>query len=128
MADSQTVLQPLDELISEKAHDLANIELHEADSHIRNLCFVWPDGRKAFFNYAYLIEVSFDPRNEKNQIRLNFSYTAITLEGYGLDDLFSALIDHQPRLIAKVDARYISNSKGGPEVLEIIIENKENTH
>lgn len=79
---------------------------HAPGSH-RNLCLVWPDGRRAFFNYAYLIVGEFYPESDKNSILLNFSAYTVTLLGFGLEPLFMALLDHMPRLIEVSDERYI---------------------
>lgn len=74
----------------------------------RNLCLVWPDGRWAFFNYAYLVAGEFKPDGEMNEIRLNFSAHTVTLLGYGLSALFTALLEHLPRFVVAVDERYRS--------------------
>lgn len=81
--------------------------LHYATpGHGRNICFVWPDGRKAFFNYAYLMATEFEPNTDRNTIKLNFSAHQIHLSGYRLEPLFMALLDHLPRMVTAVDARY----------------------
>ncbi|MGA0556817.1 hypothetical protein ACO2Q8_09215 [Larkinella sp. VNQ87] len=98
---------------------------HSPGSH-RNLCLVWPDGRRAFFNYAYLIEGEFDPGNEKNSIQLHFSAYKITLQGYGLATLFTALLDHSPRFISVIDARYVMDADPEKEIVtDIFIEKAE---
>ncbi|MCF0075235.1 hypothetical protein LZD49_32430 [Dyadobacter sp. CY261] len=89
--------------------------------HARNLCLVWPDGRRAFFNYAYLISADFNPGNEMNLIKLGFSSQTVVLKGYGLESLFMQLLDHLPKIIAMIDKRYTMNDESS-QVLEIIIE------
>ncbi|UFH54802.1 hypothetical protein [Spirosoma sp. KNUC1025] len=94
--------------------------------HSRNLCLIWPDGQRAFFNYAYLIASEFDPNSEKNVIKLNFSSHQVALSGYSLQSLFMALFDHLPRIITAIDPRYVLDEDKLKEiVIEIIIEKKD---
>ncbi|WP_144051811.1 hypothetical protein [Fibrisoma limi] len=48
----------------------------------------------------------FEPGSDKNIIQLDFSSYKVTLQGYGLKPLFLALLNHQPRFIKAIDARY----------------------
>lgn len=99
------------------------LTLHDADSSVRNLCLIWDDGRRAFFNYAYLVAGEFEPNSENNLIRLSFSSHNVALHGYGLERLFMELLDHSPRLILVVDARYtFQNSDNKPVVTAITID------
>ncbi|RYC66971.1 hypothetical protein [Spirosoma sordidisoli] len=104
-----------------------NISLAEIDSdyhapgHARNLCLVWPDGRKVFLNYAYLIEAEFDVGSEKNIIRLNFSAHNVLLQGYGLDRLFMELLDHLPRIIKAADERYTIETEESAIITNIVV-------
>lgn len=93
--------------------------------HARNLCLVWPDGKRAFFNYAYLISAHFDPGSDMNLITLGFSSQAVTLKGYGLELLFMELLDHLPRIITAFDPRYESILENPVMVIEIDIKNDE---
>ena len=77
--------------------------------YARNLCLGWPEGRRCFFNYAYLITAEFLPGQDMNLIRLEFSSHQVVLKGYGLEALFMQLLDHLPRIITAVDARYTVN-------------------
>ncbi|MCF0061325.1 hypothetical protein MUK70_18980 [Dyadobacter chenwenxiniae] len=91
--------------------------------HARNLCLVWPDGRRAFFNYAYLVSADFDPNNAMNVIRLGFSSQNVLLQGYGLEALFMQLLDHLPRIITAIDPRYLPVETGsGSIVVNIEVE------
>ncbi|MCK8491756.1 hypothetical protein M0L20_07820 [Spirosoma sp. RP8] len=83
---------------------------HSSPGHVRNLCFNWPDGKRMFFNYAYLIACEFNPESDKNAIQLVFSSHIVTLHGYGLDPLFISLLDHLPRFITMIDERYVSTT------------------
>lgn len=91
--------------------------------HTRNVCMSWPDGRRMFFNYAYLIAASFEPNGEFNSIQLDFSSHTVWLKGYRLIGLFTALLDHLPRLISATDPRYRLD-EDGPEgiVVQITVE------
>jgi len=71
--------------------------LHEVDNDVRNLCFAWPDGKRAFFNYAFPMKVEFEPGSDKNIIQLNVSSYKVMLQGYRLKPLFLILLNHQPR-------------------------------
>eukprot|EP01031_Cornospumella_fuschlensis_P001151 gene1151-1443_t len=90
--------------------------------HARNLCLVWPDGKRAFYNYAYLISAELDMSGEVNQIRLAFSSQAVLLKGYSLEALFMQLFDHLPRIITAIDPRYIKTESTESIVVAIQIE------
>jgi hypothetical protein len=102
--------------------------LYHAPGHARNLCLVWPDGKRFFLNYAYLIAGELNLDGEKNVILLHFSSHTVTLAGYGLGALFRELLDHLPRIIFAVDERYIMADDSGIKemaVVEITVESKE---
>ncbi len=102
------------------------IENYPAPGHTRNVCLVWPDGRRFFLNYAYLIAGEFEPNGDRNLIRLIFSSHSVALKGYSLETLFMELLDHLPRMIKCADKRYAqSNESVDVVVTDIIIENKE---
>jgi hypothetical protein len=95
-------------------------------SSARNLCFVWPDGRQLFLNYAYLIAGEFEPNSDKNLIRLNFSSHTVLLHGFSLDKLFTALLDQLPRQIVAVNPRYrLEEDVATSLVVEIIVEKQD---
>ena len=99
------------------------IENYPVQGHTRNVCLVWPDGRKAFLNYAYLVVADFEPNNEKNVIKLGFSSHNVTLQGYSLETLFMALLDHLPRIITAIDPRYVlDEDKQKSVVIEIVLD------
>ncbi len=103
--------------------------LFHAPGHARNLCLVWPDGKRFFLNYAYLIAGELNLGGEKNEIKLRFSSHTVTLSGYGLESLFMALTDHFPRVIFAVDERYVPEEDAGSKEMTVIAiqvdENKE---
>lgn len=92
---------------TEQTDDPATNEIYHPTGHARNLCLVWPDGKRAFFNYAYLVSADFAPDGDTNLIRLGFSSQNVLLKGYRLENLFMLLLDHMPRIITAIDPRYI---------------------
>jgi hypothetical protein len=99
---------------------------HLQPGYGRNLGLVWPDGRCMFVNYAYLLAGEFEPNQEKNQIKLSFSSYTVLLEGYSLEPLFMALLDHLPRLITATDPRYVlEEDKTDAIVIAITVEKKD---
>ncbi|MDQ6482167.1 hypothetical protein [Dyadobacter sp. LHD-138] len=100
----------------------ANAERYVTPGTTRNVCFVWPDGKRMFFNYAYLIAAEFDPTKETNEIRLEFSSHTVTMKGYGLEALFMDFLDHVSRTITARDLRFnISSKTNEPFVFKITI-------
>ncbi|MFC5410832.1 hypothetical protein ACFPMF_16035 [Larkinella bovis] len=85
---------------------VASTEWHELDSNVRNLCFVWEDGRRAFFNYAYLVSVDLVLNDSMNMMQLYFSGQIVTLKGYQLGLLFDLLLKHIPKNITARNPRY----------------------
>lgn len=101
-------------------------DYYQQTGYVRNLCFVWPDGRRMFFNYAYLVAAEFDPGHETNIIKLSFSSHTLFAKGYSLEGLFMALLDHLPRLIRATDPRYVlDEDKTNAVVTEIQVEKKD---
>lgn len=74
----------------------------------RSLCLVWPNGRRFFLNYAYLMAGELKIVGEKNEILLYFSSHTVILRGYGLKTLFSELLEQLTRQIRAVDERYVT--------------------
>lgn len=103
----------------------AEAESFPTPGYARNLCLAWPDGRRAFFNYAYLVAGEFRPDGETNLIRLEFSGYTVSLKGYRLDSLFAALLEHLPRLVVASEARYAAvEDEGAATVVEMLVERK----
>lgn len=96
---------------------------YASPSNTRNVCFDWSDGRRAFLNYSYLIAGEYEPNEEKNVIRLSFSSHIVMLQGYSLEPLFMALLDHLPRIITAVDPRYVlDDDRQNSVVVNIVLE------
>ena len=94
--------------------------LYHAPGQARNLCLVWPDGKRFFLNYAYLIAGELNLDGEKNVIILHFSSHTVTLSGYGLEALFRELLDHLPRIIFSIDERYVTENDLGSKEMTVI--------
>lgn len=85
--------------------------LYHASGYGRNLCLVWPDGRRFFLNYAYLISGEYNPGDPLNEIILTFSSHIAILKGYNLQPLYMELLDHLPRVVEAVETRYVSGDE-----------------
>ncbi len=99
---------------------------YNGPGHARSLCVVWPDGKRMFFNYAYLVCGELDVAGDKNVIRLEFSGSTLKLIGFGLEALFMSMLEQVPRIIIAIDERYVLNDIP-PEaiVIGISVEKKE---
>ena len=93
--------------------------LYDTPGNVRNLCFVWPDGRMKFLNYAYLISANFNPI--EGEIMIIFSSSKIILKGHSLVTLFKLLITFQVKLITCVDCRYQNIEGLEPQITEILL-------
>lgn len=105
---------------SEAANDQDS--LYKEAGHTRNVCFVLPDGKQQFFNYAYLVSVLFDPGADNNVIMLEFTSHTLTLKGYRLEMLYMDFFDHFPRIVTATGPRYAATHPDGAVVKEILIE------
>lgn len=83
----------------------------------RNLCFVWPDGKRMFLNYAYLISGELDL--ESTIIRLHFSTHLVQVEGCRLNLVFDQLIDQVLRILIVQDTRYKLLNESNPIITRI---------
>lgn len=79
-------------------------ENYKVASSVRNLCLIWQDGRKKFFNYAYLVSADYVP--EKGLIQLSFTTSNIILKGIRLNSLYDKLLFHIPIKITCTLERY----------------------
>lgn len=88
-----------------------------------NLCLVWPDGKRFFLSYSYLIAGEFNPEGETNRIQLYFTTYRVSLKGYGLEALFMALLEQLPHQLIAIEPRYVV-SEEAPDgtVIEITVE------
>lgn len=72
--------------------------------NVRNICFVWPDGKKMFLNYAYLITGEYAA--DDNRIMLVFSSHTVGITGINLQPVFYKIMSQYLRLLQCVDERY----------------------
>jgi hypothetical protein len=104
----------------------AILDRYDTIGYARNLCVVWLDGRRMFFNYAYLISAEFQAPNEQNEISLNFSGYQVALKGYALNKLFADLHDQVTRVVFQVDVRYAeTEEENTPMIVEILVSKDE---
>ena len=82
----------------------AGDDKYTAAGHVRNICFVWIDGKRMFLSYAYLISGEYDP--EISCIELNFTTHKIVLKGIDLQELFYEIMSQMVRQIICSDSRY----------------------
>lgn len=94
----------------EKAQEEQKSDAYTYATSTRNLSLVWPDGRRLFLNYAYLISGEYFP-TERN-ITLLFTTHKIVLQGIRLDTLYDDFLMHVPRIITCTDPRYTEIEDG----------------
>jgi hypothetical protein len=68
-------------------------QFYQQPGHMRNVCFVWPDGRRLFLGYAYLVSGELKVDGEMNEITLTLSSQTLTIKGYRLEDLYNAIME-----------------------------------
>lgn len=79
-------------------------ETYPEEGHGRSLCFVWPDGRRMFLSYSYLVSGEYVP--EENSIILTFTTHTFILKGVNLEGLFYDILHQEAKQITCTDARY----------------------
>jgi len=94
---------------------------YDIAGHVRNVCFAWQNGRKMFFNYAYLVSVELDIQDVENCITVSFTSHTIFLHGYRLAVLFELFMSHIPKLVAETPIRYTVSSSQEPFVTKISV-------
>jgi hypothetical protein len=113
---------PAHEEPSSEYRSKAYEEFYPEESHTRNVCFVWLDGKRIFMNYSYLVSGEYSP--ETNTITLSFTTHAFILKGVNLESLFYDIMHQLSKQITCVDARYNLIGEGEkPVVNEISIKN-----
>lgn len=88
---------------------------YPSSSAIRNLCFIWPDGRKLCLNYAYLIAAECNTAD--SEVILTFSTHIVTIKGYNFQMLFFDLMEQRLRLITCIEERYLALQPEGVAVV-----------
>ncbi|MBB3969299.1 hypothetical protein [Mucilaginibacter phyllosphaerae] len=93
-------------------------DLYDTPGHVRNLCFVWPDGRMKFLNYAYLISGDYTP--DHNTLTLIYTTHLVIIKGSKLLPLYNLLLTHSPRKIICTDERYKLSLNEHQTIIECI--------
>lgn len=102
--------------------DSQDNEHYDTPGNSRMLSFAWPDGRKLFLNYAYLVSGELTEAEETSTITLTFTSQTITLKGYALETMFSDIIQQKLKIVTETNPRYASPEKGEKAViLEILL-------
>lgn len=102
-----------------KGEDNAGVS-YPAPSQARNLGFAWPDGRKMFLNYSYLVAGECAAGN--GEMVLTFTTHFATIQGFRLDILFAELMEHRPKMITCIEERYNNlQEEGHPVINEIVV-------
>ena len=96
-----------------------------------NLCLRWPDGKRFFLSYSYLVAGEFTTGGEQNVITLYFSAYTVRLKGYELEPMFLGLLDHLLSQVELTEARYLTTQEqdtGVPVVTEMEVEVVEKSY
>lgn len=95
-----------------------NAATYYENSNAKNVCFVWPDGKRIFLNYSYLVSGEYQP--EENSITLTWTTHVVNLKGYQLEKLFNELMHHLPKEVVCIDTRYIQTIVNGTSIVKDI--------
>lgn len=96
---------------------------YPAHGNTRNLGFEWPDGKKKFLNYAYLVSGDYSPTD--STITLAFTTHVVTLKGVALEALYGELMEQLPKIIVCEETRYNALKEDEtPTVNEITVTEK----
>jgi len=90
---------------------------YEGGEYRQNLCFVWPDRPRTFYEYHALYKGAINA--DYTTIRLYFGQEVVELVGIYLMPLFNSIMAHKRRLIYCDDARYNEISESDFVVNEI---------
>jgi hypothetical protein len=96
----------------------SNTQEYSSPGHVRNIDFVWPDGKREFLNYAYLVNAKYDP---EGSITLAFTSDTVVINGSGLNQLYDGILHQLTKSVFCLDPRYESLNADGLLVREIII-------
>lgn len=122
---NQNFKDRLNEMRNENPNKGGNDDTHyktfESAGHVRNLCLTWPDGKRKFMNYAYLVTGEYSP--EDGRILLVFTSETIVLVGIRLNLLFNDLLSHLPLDIMMIEQRYsstVNNNEFAVHQIEVV--------
>ncbi|MEP7170460.1 MAG: hypothetical protein ABI855_13910 [Bacteroidota bacterium] len=99
-------------------HENSENEFYPAHGNNRNLCFMWPDGKSMFLNYAYLVSGEFEA--EENIITLIYTTHIVTLKGIDLNFLFQELFANTVKRISVSEHRYNEIKKNTESIVNEI--------
>lgn len=77
---------------------------YETPGYARALRMVWPDGKRMFLHYSYLVSGECTP--DETTVSLVFSAQTVTIKGRNLGELFEGISQQLVREIACMDERY----------------------
>lgn len=103
---------------------IGSTELYDTGSNVRNLYFIWEDGRRTFFNYADLAWGDLILTDSVNVLLLYFGGQIVTLKGYQLRSLFDLLSNHIPKTITARNPRYITDGQVSALVTDIQVKSE----
>ncbi|MFM7858289.1 MAG: hypothetical protein ACKO96_41825, partial [Flammeovirgaceae bacterium] len=89
----------------EKTHP-QDTEHYDTPGNSRMLSFAWPDGKKLFLNYAYLVSGELTEAEDTHTLTLTFTSHAITLKGYALEPVFSDIMQQKLKMVTETNPRY----------------------
>lgn len=77
----------------------------ETPGHSRVLRFTWPDGKRMFFNYSYMVKA--ECSKDETTLTLYFSGESVVLKGKLLAELYEEISQQQIREILATEERYL---------------------
>ena len=84
----------------------AEFQQYGTPGHLRNVCFGWPEGKRLFLSYSYLVSGELASGEDGQTITLAFTSHIVVVQGYGLDEMYYALMEQSQRLILASESRY----------------------
>lgn len=101
--------------------NLFEIGNYPTAGNVRNVCFVMPDGKMIFLNYAYLVAGEYN--SEDSTITLSFTSHMVSLRGYNLESIYVDLMFQLCKQVNYIDERYETiEGKGHAIVTNILVE------
>lgn len=92
--------------MNDKVQDTSHYKTFESISQVRNIDFVWSNGDREFFNYAYLVSCRYSA--DESTLTLKFTTGTVILKGMRLILLHLDLRVNLPREIIAIESRYNS--------------------
>lgn len=102
-----------------KENSVESISNYAASGNVRNITFIWQNGKKQSLNYSYLVSCEYIP--DDNTITMLFTTHSVILKGIKLSGLFDALVAQLPEAITCVDVRYNATIGGEMSIVNEIL-------